>query len=216
MVEDVESMSLTEGVEGDVRLATADISGDGVDDDAITPTAEVVLAAAEDETTLSADVVLILDIATAEDIGKSDVDCTSGYNDVVVTGIRYVSFDDEVVATDADVVVFSEGIIGRLATVEEVFNVLKDNITEDAVFVSTLAVVAVVLKCGVDAGDEVSRADVEIMLATAELLNELKLPENGVLDNIYAGYGVDGEESTPGAVGNVTLLSVDEVITVDV
>ena len=47
MVEDVESMSLTEGVEDDVRLATADISGDGVDDAVVTPAAEVALAAIE-------------------------------------------------------------------------------------------------------------------------------------------------------------------------
>ena len=209
MVEDVESMSLTEGVEDDVRLATADISGDGVDDAVVTPAAEVALTAIEEETTRSAVVVLIGDIATAEDIGKSDVDCAPEENGGSVTGVRYVSFNDEVVATGAGLVepVSSEGIIGRPDTVEEVLTVLKDNGTEDTVFVSTLVVVAVVLTCGADPG-EVSGGDVEVMLSTAK---------DGVLDNRDAAYVVvDREESTPGTAANVTLLSVEEVITVDV
>jgi len=85
--------------------------------------------------------------------------------------------------------------------------VLEDNSTEEAVFVSTLAVVTVLLKRGVDPREEISGADVEIMLPTAE---------DDVLDNTDAGYVVDREESTPGAAANVTLLSIAEVITVDV
>ena len=123
MGEDVESMSLTEGVEDDVRLPTADTPGDGVDDAAITPAAEVALADTEEETTRAAVVTLIGYIATAEEIGKSDVDCAPGKNGAVVMSVRYVSFDD-VVATDLVEPVSSEGMIGRPDTVEEVLTVL--------------------------------------------------------------------------------------------
>jgi len=216
VVEDVESMSLTEVVEDDVRLATADTPGDGVYDAAITPAVEVALAATEKETTRSAVVTLVGDIATAEEIGKSDVDCAPGKNGGSVTGVRYVSFDDEVVATGSDLVelAFSEGTIGRPDTNEEVLTVLEND-TEEAVFVSLLAVVTVVFKRIVDPR-KASGADVEIMLVITELLSELKLPEDGVLDNTDVWYVVDREESTPGAAANVTFLSVEEVITVDI
>jgi len=117
--------------------------------------------------------------ATVE--GVSTVKSPSG-NIVAVL----VWFDDEVVIRGLDLgvmLVSLGGIRGTPDTVKEMLAVLEDNGVEDATLVSISPALTVVLKCCVGNLAEASGTAVEIIPATAEVLNKLKLPTDGVVDD---------------------------------
>ena len=135
-----------------------------------------------------------------------------GVFDIVVTGKTNVWFNDEVVITGFELGVMLAslgGIRGKPDTVKKMLAVLEDNGVEDAVCVSPSAAASVVLVCCVDNLAGTSGTVVVITSATAELLNELKLPGDSVVDGKDVMLSTV-EDSTSSLRGTRTVEDVDK------